>query len=395
MKTASQKEILDFIWKERTFNLILRNNISIYSKEIPENAGNDFWFEYESENINIIGQPFILQKRNYYEDNYFVFISDFNFKGNLCYIENNLTIRKNLDISGTIRVFKIEGRNICLSKSSNDIELWDINQKYINIYELICEEHFTEKELIQYDYGLYTKNWSKINLENKDKQVFVTSHYYYQELIECYERIKHLLSIVVLNSKYSNQYTFKETSVPSIYNTTKRFDKNDNFSLYDSNYLLYSELTIESLYKFWERVAFYIFQFIVPSSGKVNENNLSMIKLIKELKKELSGNNYLQNEHFQWFIDFVLSTNSKFQELVNFRHPLIHYKFDNRTKVGIGSLIANTLNEWSQISFDKEKLSILENYNKQILNFILEHFVLCKQGYDNMINLIQLLPENK
>ena len=275
--------------------------------------------------------------------------------------------------------------------------MWDLNQKLINLTYFYANKKLSGLDLIPYDYGLYTQTWSKIDKSstNRLKQSHVTSYYYLQELVECYERIKHLLSMVLLNYNYSNKCTDKKVDLPENHESRNIFEIGDNFKIYDRFYLMSSELTIESFYKFWERVGFYLFQFFKPASNKINDDNLSLFKLIKELNKDHSSNTFLQNKHLDWFVSFVLSNNCDFNKLINYRHPFIHYKVDNVSGEGVGSLIASVLNNWNDNMFDINKMNLLETENEKIKGFLIDQFNLCKIRYENMIEFIKLLPDKK
>jgi hypothetical protein len=302
-----------------------------------------------------------------------------------------------LKINATIRIFKRPGFEIDLTEKSNHIEVWDSNQKIINLLYTEANDKLIGIKMIPYDYGVYTHAWSKLDKtsNNYKKQVHVTSYYYLLELTECYERIKSLLAIILLNEPYANNYTKKKTDLPANYNTASLFEIGDNFTIYDRFFLQYSELTIESLYKYWERVAFYLFQFFKPASNKINDKNLSLFKLVSELNKEITSNTYLQNSHFQWFIDFILKPHSDFEKLQNDRHPLVHYKIDETKGKEIGSIISTVLNDWSKNMTDEIYLKTIENDNRSIKGFLLHQFEQCKIGYDHMIGMISLLPDNK
>ncbi len=129
--------------------------------------------------------------------------------------------------------------------------------------------------------------------------------------------------------------------------------------------------------------------------AKIDDNNLSLLRLIKELNRDKANNVCVQNEHFDWFVDFVLTKNSSFDKLLKYRHPLIHYKIEAKTGKGIGSLIATVLNTWSDNLFDKEKLKSIEKENEKIKLFLIEQFDKCKLGYEHMIELIKKLPDKK
>jgi hypothetical protein len=378
------------------FEYVLKQNHGLFIHKLTAVDYKDYWFEYDDGDIVFLGEPIIDDTTNNHKDFFHVYISDFTFSGKLCYTDKYFNEVKNkITLNATIRVFKQPDCEVNIS----NVEVWDLNEKLINLSNFSANKKLSGLDLIPYDYGYYTQTWSKIdktgNDKNQNKQSFVTSYYYLQELIESYERIKHLLSIVLLNDPYSNNYTTIKVKLPKNYNFPYMYEIGDNFNIHDRHYLLYSELTIESYYKFWERVGYYLFQFLNPSSNKVNDKNLSLYKLIKELNNEYSINPYLQNPHFNWFSDFVLKSNSDFDKLINFRHPFVHYKVDEYTGKGVGSLIATVLNNWTMSMFSKEELKQLESENKLIKKFLLEQFINCKTGYEHMIELIKLLPDKK
>lgn len=390
------ENIENYLKYDRVFYYVLKKNPNIFVDKLSSINFKDYWFEYEQQDIIFTDLVLFDNTTNDQGDLFYVYISDFNFKGSLCYSDNDYKEHKiDVDLKATIRVFKNLDFDIDISNKTNQIEIWDANQKIINLSFYAANKKLSGLDLIPYDYGYYTEIWSKIDktFPNQNKQSYVTSYYYLQEIIECYERIKHLLSVVLYNETYSNNYTKRKTEMPPGYNSNYMFQIGDNFMLYDRYYLLYSELTIESFYKFWERVGFYLFQFLKPSSNQVNDRNLSLFKLIKELKLDYISNSYLQNQHFDWFDDFVLTTNSDFDKLTKYRHPLIHFKVDDITGRGIGSLIATVLNNWNENMYDESKLNTIENENKQISTFLLNQFDKCKTGYEHMIELIKKLPD--
>src|SRR4030042_2365668 len=396
--TEVKNEIETFLKSGMVFEYVLRKNPGLYFHWIQSVRYQDYWFEYCEDNIVFIGDQILNETTNSRGDIFYQYISDFVFNGKLCYSDNSRIEHKlDIKINATIRVFKQPSFEIDITQKSNHVEVWDSNQKIINLYQLQSQKKLVGLKMLPYDYGIYTKAWSKLDksLINYNKQTHVTSYYYQKELIESYERIRHLLSIALLNEPYANSYTSKKTELPPNYNSQYIFKITENFQIYDRYFLLYSELTIESLYKFWERVGFYLFQFLKPISNKINNKNLSLFKLISELDKESSINLSLKNAHFKWFKDFVMKANSDFIQLQEFRHPLVHYKIDDSTGKESGSLISTVLNHWNKNMTDEAFLKNLENENKSIMKFLLNQFEKCEIGYNHMIGIISLLPDKK
>lgn len=397
-KHELKREIEDYLRYGIVFDYVLKKNTSLFADKLENIKYENYWFDYEKDNIYFSEFPKISEIFSRHGDLFYSYINDFKFVGNLCYSDYSHSEHKiDVRIEATIRIFKHSNHEIDLSDRTNHIEVWDEPQKIINLSKIIADEQIKDLDLIPYDYSFYTNNWSKIDKSDirKERQAHVTSYYYLQELIESYERIKHLLSFVLLSAPHAGKYTGYERGLPANYNSEYIYEINTNFKLYDRYYLTYCELTIESLYKFWERIGFYLFQFFVPASNKINNLNLSFFKLIKELNKEYSTNKLIQNIHFDWFVGFVLDTNSRFDELINYRHPFIHYKFDESDNKAIGSLISTTLNYWNKNLTNKQKLDSLAKENNNIKIFLLEHFGFCKEGYKHTIELVNKQPDKK
>ena len=390
-------DIENSLRNDMTFGYVLKKNPNLFIHKLKSVEFKDYWFEYKKNGIVFLGDP-IINETTSRGNPFYVYISDFSFTGALCYSDKSYKNHKiDITLNATIRVFKRINFEIDITDKTNNVEVWDLNQKIIYLLSNEANKNLDGLDLIPYDYEIYTQTWSKIDttLINSRRQSHVTSRYYLQELVECYERIKHLLSIVLLCEPYSNNYTSIKTNLSANSEFQHVFPINRNFKIYDKLYLSYSELTIESYYKFWERVGFYLFQFLKPTSRKINDKNLSLYKLIFELNKEYSINPDLQNYHFDWFVDFVLNTNSDHEKLLNFRHPLVHYKVDDSTGQGVGSLISTVLNNWTKNMTSEKDLKDLENNNKVIKEFLLAQFEKCKIGYEHMIGIITLLPDKK
>ena len=297
-------------------------------------------------------------------------------------------------IDATVRVFKSPDYEIDITDKTNHVEVWDFNQKITNLtYYLSCK--FLERpKPTDFDFGYFAKIRTKVDRNNDDQgnQSYVTSYYFLDEFIESYERVRFLLSMVLMNADYASNYTVKCTELPPNYDSRQMYTT-ENFSLHDRMYLQYAELTIESLYKYWERVGYFVFQFIKPQSGRVNQDTLSLFKLVKELRKEYPANPILNNDHFRWFIKHVLETNSEFNKLTHFRHPLIHYKYESTIRAGRGGLVPTTLSKWSHNQFDETQMKYLEQENRNLREFLLSQFEICKDGYDHMVELVLGLPD--
>ena len=114
--------------------------------------------------------------------------------------------------------------------------------------------------------------------------------------------------------------------------------------------------------------------------------------IINKLKNEPT-----KNPHSNWLVSFY---EKEYKELNNKRNPYVHYKIktdkqsENKNEIdGDGSLIPTVLNKWHNATFDD--MQKLESENKQLKEFLLIQFRLCKTGYEHMIELIKLLPEKE
>jgi hypothetical protein len=393
--TSIKNEIESFLRYGNVFDYVLKKNSKVYQKSLECIPDGKYWFDYKQCDINFIGHILLDTTKNGRGDSFYRYISDFNFTGNICYSDTDHREHKlPVKIDATVRVYKSPGYEIRVTDDNNDIEVWDLNQKIVNLtFNLSCTI-LPRPKVTNFDFGNYAKIRSKIDRNNdvQGNQSQVTSFYYLDEVVESYERVRFLLSMVLMNTDYANNYTARKTELPSNYSSRHMFTT-ENFSLYDRMYLLYAELTLESLYKYWERVGYFVFQFIRPLSGKVTQDKLSLYKLVKELKNEYPANPVLNNEHFRWFTEFVINTDSEFQKLTNYRHPFVHYKFESTVKEGKGGLVPTTLSKWSHKQFDETQMRSLEQENKNLQAFLLSQFALCIVGYEHMVELIMGLPD--
>lgn len=384
-------EIEETLKQGRLLDIFIRKNSILVKQVLKAIPDSDYWFEYDGKSISFDEEPMIETVNDTNGIQTILFVSDFSLKCKLT-TESRLEQRDIL-IKATIRVFKHPHFDINKSKDSSDIEIWDHNQKLINLFQIYANQKLSGIESLTYDYGYYTETWNKIdsNSERFKKQVYVTSHFYLQEIVECYERIKHLLAITLFSSNYANNYLSHPKSLPEEYDYVKVFEIKNNFTLYDRYYLMYAELTIESLYKFWERVGVYIWQFI--NSNKYNpKEKIFFDNVINKIINEPT-----KNPHSNWFVNFH---KMEYQKLKEKRNPYVHYKIgadkqsENKNEIsGDGSLIPTVLNRWHNATFDD--LQKLESESKQLKKFLFIQFGLCKTGYEHMIELIKLLPEKE
>lgn len=394
--TYVKTEIESFLRNGMVFDYVLKKNPKVYQKSLGLIPDDNYWFEYEQSDIKFIGHTYLDTTNNDRGDFFYRYVSDFSFTGNICYSDSDQTEHKiQVNIEATVRVFKSPGYEIDITDKTNHVEVWDLSQKITNFtYDLSCKT-LSRPEANDFDFGHFAKIRAKVDKKNDDQgnQSNVTSFYFLNEFFESYERVRFLLSMVLINAEYASNYTGKCTELPLNYSSRQMYTT-ENFSLYDRMYLQYSELTIESLYKFWERIGYFIFQFIRPQSGKVQKDNLSLFKLVKELNKEYPANPILNNDHFRWFIKHVLETNSEFDKLTNFRHPFIHYKFESTARSGRGGLVPTTLRNWSNSQFDETLMKSLEQESKNLQELLLSQFAICKDGYDHMVELVLGLPDS-
>jgi hypothetical protein len=393
--TSIKNEIESYLRYGNVFDYVLKKNPKVYQESLELIPVGKHWFEYKQSDINFISHTLLDITTNDRGDFFYRYVSDFNFTGNICYSENDHREHKlPVKIDATVRVYKNPDFSIRVTDDNNDIEVWDLNQKIINLNYYLSSKILPRPKSTDFDFGNYAKIRSKIDRNNdvQGNQSQVTSFYYLDEVVESYERIRFLLSMVLMNADYANNYTERKTELPSNYLFRHMFTT-DNFSLYDRMYLLYAELALESLYKYWERIGYFIFQFIKPQSGKVNQDNISLFKLVKELNNEYPANQILNNDHFRWFTEFVINTDSEFQKLTNYRHPFVHYRYESTVKEGKGGLVPTTLSKWSHKQFDEIQMKSLEQENKNLQAFLLSQFAICKDGYEQMVELIMCLPD--
>lgn len=281
----------------------------------------------------------------------------------------------------TLRVHKYPN-----SGTPDYIELWDEEQKIIN--------HFNELIYAKYDalnfespiskFDKFTESWSSVN-RNDENQIKATSYHYYFELVHAFEQAMYLVANVNLYSKFTSNYTEKESHTPNGIHFII------NLSFYDRRYLDFCSLAFEKIYAFWERVAFLLYQFIKPVKKPLAEKQVSFFKLIDNLCKDIESGNfsYLKNSAstFIWFNNFLSREHKK---LTDYRHPAIHFQMNN--SVYKGGLFAGTHNYWLENNDDKNKLTKLQKDNEDFCKFLNDQLRICETGLNKVVELIKEIP---
>jgi hypothetical protein len=186
---------------------------------------------------------------------------------------------------------------------------------------------------------------------------------------------------VNLYRKYTCDYLEKERHDSS----GTRYDI--NLEMYDWYYLDFCSLSIENLYSYWERIGYFLFQFFPPT--KVVDNNLSFQNLISCLKKDIKQGKYHSlhtSQNFKWFSEFT-EKGHEFEKLQKYRHPLIHYKFENQ--LFKGGLNSGTYSFLIKNCRKREKIEELQKVNDSLVDFINHQFSLCYDGYLKTVDLIK------
>lgn len=309
------------------------------------------------------------------------FENEFKVSGELSYwIEGSpKEYKTSCSFSLTLRVQKYSN-----SPHPDYIELWDKEQKVVN--------HFNELIYAKYDelkfespiskFDNFTESWSSVNRDDEN-QVKATSYHYFFELVHAFDQVMYLVANVNLYRKYTTNYTERESYSPNgAYFMV-------NLSFYDRRYLDFCSLAFEKIYAFWERVAFLLFQFIKPAL--LEENQLSFVKLMKFLKKDIKAGNFIflnnPNSNINWFFTFI---NSKHKKLTDYRHPSVHFQKSN--PVYKGGLFAGTHNYWLENNGDKSKLEKLQKDNEDLCKFLNDQLRICEEGLNNVVQLIKEIP---
>lgn len=317
----------------------------------------------------------------------------------------NLTEKKNdlkkIQLHLTVRAFAYPNAELDFINGIKEYMLWTPEQKIINHFNELIFKKYREFDLKSLGYRqgedkfeLLTRIWPDID-KTYEKQLYVSSYYYFQEIDDSYDQIRFLLTNARLYSQHTSNYTGNPIDRPE---SDRYYDM--ILTLYDRRYLDFCSMTFERIYAFWEKIAFLLFQYIKPVSLDkskklvINDENLSLVKLIGQLKKEVKKNHHaflISSPSFDWFKNFVNGTHKK---LCNHRHPLIHFRLDD-IEIGKGNRYTYTKVFWMKNIHDKAKLEKLQKENESLLPFLNEQFKQCEIGLDKAVQLIMEIQKAK
>jgi len=365
-----KKEIIEIKKFLSTFNYQIKNAFIKY-----------LYFKYQkklskqfSENIYIyivkiykykLSNDYILKKfKDFNDDIFLLFITDFLFKGKIIIIDEieNKTLIKKLKLKKTIKVFKYIGKNI----NPNDIEIWDEEQKIINLYNFFASKRLDSKINVKQNIKKYLNELFSCN---------INFHLIF-ELEEMFEKIEHLFSIALLYSKYVNILENKDFFCYNSHNKPKYLYY---FTTYDWNYLLFCELTIEAIFAYWDRIAFLLYKNFNPKN--IEENKLNLSDLIIKLNNEHNNKEFLKNDHFKWFLNLI--KNENFKDLKSLRNKIVHYKNEN------GNLRVKFLFNLLKNPSCSNEIENLQNNFESLKDQLKKHVTLCIEGLDHAIKLIK------
>jgi hypothetical protein len=285
---------------------------------------------------------------------------------------NNET-RKKIKLNLWITTFgKYYEETSYFSYIQEGVTVTDEKLEIVNEYNnVVFNEYNRFQNFEALDFDLLIKLWPHNKAGNKG-QAFVTSLDYFNELQDVYRQIRYLLAQAKVHSYYSKQYVKKD------------YRRNQFYLLHITNhhrrYLDYCTQTIHSIYVYWERLAFLIYQYIQPN--KVKPDNLSFVKLIDQILKETQTGK-IKRINTNWLEDFIQTYHKKLQDL---RHPLVHYKLSDSG--GNGSFLARIQTNWLKNISDKQKLLDMEKENQELLDELIDLTSRCEPGYKNIIHLI-------
>lgn len=253
----------------------------------------------------------------------------------------------------------------------DSIEIITEDLRTIKAFDRIVLGEFEDLTVFKpLDYAIITRIWP-LNEDGNIIHTFISSGDYFSEIDNIYRQVRYSIALAKTYYHYANRYFMTEVRQPFPHIPL-------NFSSHDRRYLDYCTNAIHSMYVFWERLAFLIFQYHQPK--KLSLGNLSFKSLIKAISKE----KHITISEISWFTNFMENEHSNLQLL---RHPLVHYKFESDGTHN-GSYIPMIFKQWRDNINDKANLLQQENYYKALIGEIIDIAKKCQEGYEKAIQLI-------
>lgn len=241
----------------------------------------------------------------------------------------------------------------------------------------IAETKYQEKDAFEF----YTSIWKNVD-PLEEVIVRDTSHHYFLELTEAHRNVYYSVCSANIWGRYISHFSDESYN----FQGKKIFPHQPNYI--DGKFFFYLEVCIEELYTFYERLAYLAFIFLAPDN--LNSTALSYSRLFNKqtikslilLHPELKD-----NRHLNYFIERL---RTEHQELMDYRHPLVHYKSSSNNIRGSYNVFKSTT--WIDNAEDENELQKLHDQFKKILDFVNNEMTACHKSFEQLVLLCESLP---
>lgn len=274
-------------------------------------------------------------------------------------------------VNGDVNLFNAEQKSLLIFHKTYEKELKKLNSK------TLMELKFQGQDAHSY----FSKIWQFVD-QTDPKVIKATSYEYFSEFNEAYRNIIYSVACANIWGRYITHYTDHayQSEGKTIYPVQQNF--------YDIRYITYLESAVESLYAFYERIAYLLYQCLKP--GNISALSLSFKKLFeRNTKKELKIKYPLliDNEYYSWLMNFVRKDHSL---LSSFRHPLVHYQ--SESDFIKGSYTASITRRWlDHATGDEQQLIKMHQDIEAIRIFVNNQLNTSLTVYEKSILLIETI----
>jgi hypothetical protein len=259
-----------------------------------------------------------------------------------------------------------------------DYEIWNQEQKILQAHKKLIDKKFSEL-------GLKELNIFEPSVKELFFQIFQInppnnlngSHIKIDFEIAILE-IRYAVAELFINYPYLN-YIRKEIPSFGIFSPYP--------SYHEYLYHMWLGICIERIYVFWERIGYFLYNFLKPKG--ISSSKISFSSIIQVLEKNKQFEKLTEGIHFK-FLKKVqkeqLDKDSPQISISAIRHRIIHYQPNetNQTLLGAKNFVdrVNALDSSATLIAHEEK-------DKELAYYLKDRFFECHQGFNEMLLLLK------
>jgi hypothetical protein len=243
-------------------------------------------------------------------------------------------------------------------------------------HECIIRGLMSPSENKNIDFGIFSTIW-QTNHSKEPSFTWASSYYFWADLMFTLENIWSKIGEVEFYDK--QRLSFKKIGLnrtPVIY-----------LNPFDKRMLNICATCIQLLYSFWEKIAF-LLNSIYNVYSEPELKRLTFKGYISKLENKVSSGHYKHlskpNSNFDWFKKF---NNKDHGELQTYRHPLVHYKYDQ--KIIKGDYFAAMSEYLLNNETNSDTADQIDKMIQEIKDVTLKHYFMTEEGLNNTIELIK------